>query len=148
MRHYTVAEGMICLNTDFIQGTNKTQGSLSDESLTRAIVFIIAAISDRDVINQCPSDELRDCLALHFIDCLVQFLNLKGKYLTILHSSILLISPRNDPSYSCISLPQRHPPATSARASRWSKVGSDNSEFCLLNRKIFRGDVGCLHSQP
>ena len=78
MHHYAVAEGMVYHVTSFVQQTDIVQGDLSDESLTRAIFLIIAAISDREVINQCPSDELRDCLALHFIDCLVQFLNLKG----------------------------------------------------------------------
>jgi ubiquitin carboxyl-terminal hydrolase 34 len=47
--------------------------------LTRAIALITAAISDRDVTDQCPSEELKDCLALHFIDCFINFLNLKGR---------------------------------------------------------------------
>ena len=78
MHYRTVAEGMIGDVTQFVRRTDIAQGNLTDEALKRAIILIIAAISDRDVINQCPSDELRDCLALHFIDCLVQFLNLKG----------------------------------------------------------------------
>ncbi|KAG0647567.1 Ubiquitin-specific-processing protease 34 [Hyphodiscus hymeniophilus] len=52
--------------------------SLGNEFLTRAVSLIIAAISDPDVINRCPNEELRDCLALQFIDCFVNFLNLKG----------------------------------------------------------------------
>ena len=58
---------------------NCLQGSLSDRYLTRAVSLITSAISDRDVINQCSDEELRDCLALNSIDCFVNFLNLKGK---------------------------------------------------------------------
>jgi ubiquitin carboxyl-terminal hydrolase 34 len=74
----------------FQQRANMLKGNLSDESLTRAIALIIAAISDRGVINQCPSEELRDCLALHFIDCFVKFLNLKGEDLNILPKTLLI----------------------------------------------------------
>jgi len=55
-----------------------SKGSVNESVLARATKLIVAAISDKDVLGQCASDDLRDCLALHFIDCLVQFL--KGSY--------------------------------------------------------------------
>jgi ubiquitin carboxyl-terminal hydrolase 34 len=50
------------------------QGSVNETALTRAISLIIAALSDRDVLDHCASDDLRDCLALHLIDCFVHFM--------------------------------------------------------------------------
>ena len=54
--------------------TEIQQGSVNETALTRAISLIVAAISDRDVLDHCTSDDLRDCLALHLIDCFVHFL--------------------------------------------------------------------------
>jgi len=56
---------------------NFPKGSVNETALTRAISLIISAISDKDVLDHCTSDDLRDCLALHLIDCFVQLL--KGK---------------------------------------------------------------------
>jgi ubiquitin carboxyl-terminal hydrolase 34 len=47
---------------------------VNETALTRAVSLIVAALSDRDVLDHCASDDLRDCLALHLIDCLVHFL--------------------------------------------------------------------------
>ncbi len=55
-----------------------SKGSANESVMIRATKLIVAAISDKDVLGPCASDDLRDCLALHFIDCLVQFL--KGSY--------------------------------------------------------------------
>ena len=77
MRQWPIIKGM--LQRQLLENyLINVQGSLTDGYLTRAISLIVAAISDREVINQCPSEELRDCVALHFIDCFVKFLNLKG----------------------------------------------------------------------
>ncbi len=57
------------------------QGGVNETALTRAISLIVAALSDRDVLDHCTSDDLRDCLALHLIDCLVHFLKgISGQY--------------------------------------------------------------------
>ncbi|KAK0118696.1 hypothetical protein ONS96_011784 [Cadophora gregata f. sp. sojae] len=50
------------------------KGTVSDVTLTRAISLIVAAVSDLNVLDQCGSDDLKDVLALHMIDCLLQFL--------------------------------------------------------------------------
>ena len=50
------------------------KGSVNETALTRAVSLIVAALSDRDVLDHCASDDLRDCLALHLIDCFVHFL--------------------------------------------------------------------------
>ncbi|KAL2064045.1 hypothetical protein VTL71DRAFT_4539 [Oculimacula yallundae] len=50
------------------------KGSNNKAPFKRAISLIVAAISDPDVVDQCGSDELKDVLALHMIDCLLQFL--------------------------------------------------------------------------
>lgn len=42
--------------------------------LARAASLIVDAISDPLVLEGCPTDELRDFLALHLIDCLVSLL--------------------------------------------------------------------------
>ena len=57
-----------------VRSADTEQGSVNEYALTRAISLIVSAISDRDVLSHCESDELRDCLALHLIDCLVIFL--------------------------------------------------------------------------
>ncbi|KAH6712037.1 ubiquitin C-terminal hydrolase-like protein [Leptodontidium sp. MPI-SDFR-AT-0119] len=50
------------------------KGIARDTILTRAISLIVAAISDPNVLDQCGSDDLKDVLPLHMIDCLLQFL--------------------------------------------------------------------------
>lgn len=50
------------------------KGTANEVTLTRAISLIVAAISDPNVLDQCGSDDLKDVLALHMIDCLLQFL--------------------------------------------------------------------------
>jgi ubiquitin carboxyl-terminal hydrolase 34 len=50
------------------------KGSVEETALARAISLIVAAISDRDVLDHCGSDELRDFLALHLIDSFVNLL--------------------------------------------------------------------------
>ncbi|KAN0095287.1 ubiquitin C-terminal hydrolase-like protein [Hyaloscypha variabilis] len=58
---------------EYIVGQTQ-KGSVNETALTRAISLIIAALSDRDVLDHCASDDLRDCLALHLIDCFVHFM--------------------------------------------------------------------------
>ncbi|CZT00238.1 related to DFFRY protein [Rhynchosporium graminicola] len=49
-------------------------GTNRDAALTRAISLIVAAISDPTIVDQCDSDDLKEGLALHMIDCLLQYL--------------------------------------------------------------------------
>lgn len=42
--------------------------------MTRAISLVVATISDQDVLLDCPTNDLRDYLALQIISCLVDFL--------------------------------------------------------------------------
>jgi ubiquitin carboxyl-terminal hydrolase 34 len=53
--------------------TNMCKGAVDKTTLARAVSLIVAAMSDPDVLRDCAS-ELRDCLALHLIDCFVQLL--------------------------------------------------------------------------
>lgn len=71
---------------------------MSDEFLERAIGLITAAISDRDVIGQCPSEEWRDYLAVHLLDCFVNFLNLKGKELQYVAFTALILADKPLPA--------------------------------------------------
>ncbi|TVY49434.1 Ubiquitin carboxyl-terminal hydrolase 34 [Lachnellula cervina] len=50
------------------------KGAVDEAILTRAVSLIVSAISDPGVLRECANDELRDCLALHLIDCFVQLL--------------------------------------------------------------------------
>jgi len=51
-----------------------SKGAIDETTLTRAVSLVVAAISDPNVLRDCASDELRDILALHLIDCFVQLL--------------------------------------------------------------------------
>lgn len=53
---------------------------MNEVALTRAIGLIVAAISDEKVLDNCTNVELKDRLALHLIDCFIQFL--KGRFST------------------------------------------------------------------
>lgn len=61
-----------CLR-EFINGQSQ-KGSVSEGALTRAISLIVAAVSNSDILEHCTVGDLRDYLALHLIECLVQFL--------------------------------------------------------------------------
>ncbi|KAG9232040.1 ubiquitin C-terminal hydrolase-like protein [Amylocarpus encephaloides] len=50
------------------------KGSKNEPALTRAISLIVAAICDESVIGSCGSEDMRDNLALHLIECLIQLL--------------------------------------------------------------------------
>ncbi|EKD21222.1 uncharacterized protein L3040_000736 [Drepanopeziza brunnea f. sp. 'multigermtubi'] len=55
--------------------TSKSQmGLVNEAALSRAIALLVAAVADPNVLNQCGTDGLRDVLALHMLDCLLQFL--------------------------------------------------------------------------
>ncbi|TVY73211.1 Ubiquitin carboxyl-terminal hydrolase [Lachnellula suecica] len=54
--------------------TDVYKGAVDEHAITRAVTLIVAAISDHDVLENCPSDDLRDFLALHLIDCLTTLL--------------------------------------------------------------------------
>ncbi|KAK2624650.1 hypothetical protein QTJ16_005843 [Diplocarpon rosae] len=55
--------------------SSKSQkGIFHEAALSRAISLLVAAISDPTVLEQCGSDDLRDVLALHIMECLLQFL--------------------------------------------------------------------------
>ncbi|KAH6668875.1 ubiquitin C-terminal hydrolase-like protein [Halenospora varia] len=86
------------------------KGPMSGDGLTRAISLIVDAISDKDVLGSCTSGELRDWLALHLVDCLLQFLkepvipsniaphlneNLLGRLLQILYDAKSVLSTPN-----------------------------------------------------
>ncbi|RDL38126.1 Cysteine proteinase [Venustampulla echinocandica] len=58
---------------EYIAGQSQ-KGGVKSSAMARAISLVVAAISDPDVLGSSGSEELRDCLALHLIDCLVQFL--------------------------------------------------------------------------
>lgn len=57
---------------------------MDEPTLKRAVSLIVAALSDPSVLKECGSDELKDSLVLHLIDCLVQLL--KGKLPLALHA--------------------------------------------------------------
>ncbi|KUJ19036.1 ubiquitin C-terminal hydrolase-like protein [Mollisia scopiformis] len=61
-----------CLR-DHITAQSK-QGTLQEETLLRAIQLLVSAISDPKVLDQCGGDSLKDCLALHLLDCFIQLL--------------------------------------------------------------------------
>lgn len=54
--------------------TQLQHGTVNEGALTRSTKLIVSALSDPDVLKQCPEGELRDSLALHLIDSLVMFL--------------------------------------------------------------------------
>lgn len=50
------------------------KGTTNEAAMTRAISLVVATISDQDVLLDCPTNDLRDYLALQIISCLVDFL--------------------------------------------------------------------------
>ena len=69
------------LTISLLEGvTNMDKGAIDEAVLTRAVSLIVAAISDPEVLRDCASDELGDCLALHLIDCFVQLLKGTGVF--------------------------------------------------------------------
>ncbi|RFU29187.1 hypothetical protein B7463_g7158, partial [Scytalidium lignicola] len=57
------------------------KGQLEEAVLSRSISLIVSAISNPDILGQCPTQDLRDFLAINLIDRFLQFLrepNLSG----------------------------------------------------------------------
>ncbi|KAH8805567.1 ubiquitin C-terminal hydrolase-like protein [Xylogone sp. PMI_703] len=50
------------------------KGQIEEDILGRAIELIVSAISNPDILEQCPSQDLRDFLAINLIDRFLQFL--------------------------------------------------------------------------
>ncbi|KAF8857285.1 ubiquitin C-terminal hydrolase-like protein [Acephala macrosclerotiorum] len=72
--------------------TQSKQAALKETLLLRAIQLLVAAISDPDVLDQCGSDNLKDCLALHLLDCFIKLLKespLPSSLATLLNDTLL-----------------------------------------------------------
>lgn len=54
--------------------TQSQKGNVNGAALTRAISLIVSAISDQAVVDSCKNEEMCESLALHLVDCFIQFL--------------------------------------------------------------------------
>lgn len=61
-------------NAKFIIPPNLLQGTLDEAALSRAVTLLASAISDPDVLDCCPDQNLKDSLALNLVDLFIDLL--------------------------------------------------------------------------